>query len=208
MTYRIKLGFSNISVDGLLTKANQITTSMTGNVNFPTPTPAIADIETAVDELAAAASDALNRDKLKIVIRNEKKQALMNLLRILAFYVNSVNNTNRGIMESSGFDVISRGEPIGVLPQPQGLRVTTEEGFSGMLKLEWNAVHGASSYIAEMATSEPTNPATEWEEIGHPQKTRFFAEGLTPGANYWFRVIPVGAAGLGGVSSAIGRMAA
>lgn len=117
------------------------------------------------------------------------------------------NNTDKAIMESSGFEVIGKSEPIGILPAAQNLRATIEQDFPGTIKLEWDTVHGASSYIVEQTMGDPANPATAWQEIAHPQKARYFVEGLTAGTNYWFRVIPVGATGLGGISLSALRMA-
>ncbi len=54
---KIRLNFSRLPVPQKIAKAQQIVTAITGNANFPTPSPVLANITTAVTELAAAEAD-------------------------------------------------------------------------------------------------------------------------------------------------------
>jgi hypothetical protein len=48
---RIKLNLSRLSLSQKIDKARQIVKALTGNPDFPTPTPALADVTGAIDDL-------------------------------------------------------------------------------------------------------------------------------------------------------------
>lgn len=60
---------------------------MTGNPSFPTPAPALAAVKTATDDLQKAETAAQARTKGAVAVRNEKRTALVTLLRQLLAYV-------------------------------------------------------------------------------------------------------------------------
>ncbi len=203
---RIKSGLSGLSALELIAKAQHIVTQMTGNPTFAAPIPALASVTTAANELSTAIDDAETGDHLEVLIKDAKYTALANLLRQLALYVGNVANGNTLIIESSGFEVASPPSPVGSLPAAQNVQAKNT-GFPGMVKVTWDAVPKARGYIAEMTTTDPNSPATVWAEKGHPTSARIEVDGLTPGQNYWFRVIAIGSAGLGEPSDPAAVMA-
>jgi len=73
---RIKLNRSRLSLPQKIDKARQIVKALTANPDFPTPTPALAGVTTAVDDLdkAAAAAQASRQDaKTKTTDQNSKE---------------------------------------------------------------------------------------------------------------------------------------
>ncbi len=204
---KVKLGLNNLTVSEFILKVQFIISSMTGNGNFPTPEPPLADVQTNLDALIVLTEQAANRDKVKVALRKEQHKVVEGMCVQLAAYVQSASKGDLDKILSSGFEVIERGGPVGLLPAPQDLRVKSEQGFSGQLRLEWKRVHGASSYIVQQTTANPADPDSPWTDVGHPQKSKYTAEGLTPGTVYSFRVIAVGADGLGAASTAVSQMA-
>ena len=59
-------------VPALITYAQSVITACSGNPHFPTPTPALADVSTALLALQTAESAALSRTKGAVVVRNDK----------------------------------------------------------------------------------------------------------------------------------------
>jgi hypothetical protein len=55
---RITNGFDRLSDAQLEVKANTIVSSITGNSNFPTPTPTLADVQIAITAYTAALATA------------------------------------------------------------------------------------------------------------------------------------------------------
>jgi hypothetical protein len=64
--------------------------AMAGNANFPSPTPALATVATALSDLEKAQSAALTRVKGAVDTRNVKRAALLLLVDALASYVQTV----------------------------------------------------------------------------------------------------------------------
>jgi hypothetical protein len=90
---RIKLNLARLSAAEKTAKARQLVTSITGNPDFPTPTPSLASITTAATDLenAIAAAQAARQDaKTKTTDQNDKESFLDRLLTQLAAYVESV----------------------------------------------------------------------------------------------------------------------
>src|SRR5271156_6673975 len=100
---KIIINFPTLSDGNLEAKALSIVDKMTDNANFPNPVPPLSDLSAAVTEYSSAFSMAQNKDKVQIAIKNIKREALIELLRSLAGYVNFTANGNKGVIVSAGF---------------------------------------------------------------------------------------------------------
>src|SRR5579864_2221896 len=93
----------------LIVYAQGMTTGMTANPSFPTPTPPLAEVNAAIADLHAAETAALARTKGAVAVRNEKRAALVALLELLRAYVQSVADQNpdtaASIIQSAGIAV-------------------------------------------------------------------------------------------------------
>src|ERR1700756_4702397 len=96
-------------VQPLITYARAVVTAMTANPHFPAPVPALTAVTAAIDDLQLAETAALTRAKGTIAVRNEKRTALVTLLRQLKGYVQTVvdanTETGTSIIESAAFAV-------------------------------------------------------------------------------------------------------
>jgi len=77
-------------VADLITYATRIVSAMTGNPLFPTPTPPLPTVTAAIDDLQSAETAALARTKGAATTRNEKRAALVIMLRQLRGYVQAI----------------------------------------------------------------------------------------------------------------------
>ena len=104
VTLKLPLG-----VSALVTYSQNIVKRMTANPAFPNPTPSLAAITQAVDDLQAAEAAALSRLKGAVATRNDKRTALVLLLKQLRGHIQSVADasTDNGaaIIESAGVAV-------------------------------------------------------------------------------------------------------
>jgi hypothetical protein len=96
-------------VPELIVYANNVSQKVTGNPNFPNPPPVVSALTTATQELSAAETAALSRTKGAAAVRNEKRTAVVGLLRQAAAYVQSkadeAPENAPSIIQSSGFNV-------------------------------------------------------------------------------------------------------
>jgi hypothetical protein len=197
---KIKLNFVRLSIAEKVARAQQIVDALTGNTNFPTPSPALASITTGINDLNAAfaeAQAARQVAKEKTSIQNEKEGLLDQLIAKLAAYVESVAGSNESLILSAGMDMRSAPVASNTVPeQPQGLTPTVGDR-DGEVDLSWDTVAGARSYVIDKST-DPT--ATSWSHAGVSTKSSFTATGLTSGTRYWFRVAAINNRGQSGWS--------
>ena len=83
----ISLGFCKLADANLVTKTDAIVAGMTGNANYPAPTPAIATVQTAAAAFQDALVAAADGGKVKTAQKNAAREVLLGLLRNLALYV-------------------------------------------------------------------------------------------------------------------------
>ncbi len=194
---QIKLNFSRLSIPEKVARARQIATAMTGNANFPTPTPVLTLISDAADllELAAAETQAARQAaKAKTTFQNTREDQLDKLIAKAVAYVTAVAGGSELIIQSAGMDVRATPVSATIPAQPQGLAATAGDN-DGAMDLSWDPVSDAASYALEKSPDPPT--ANSWTHAGVSTKSTFTITGLQSGARLWFRVAAVNAAGQG-----------
>jgi Fibronectin type III domain len=205
---KIKLNLSSLSIPQKLAKAQQIVAALTGNAGFSTPSPALATITGATNDLNTAygeAQAARQTAKEKTNVQNQKEDAFDRLLTQLAAYVESVAGTNEQLILSAGMDMraaaVAGTDPPG---QPQALTPTAGD-HDGQIDLSWDPVSGAKSYVIDQS-GDPVTP-TSWSHGGVSTKSNFTVTGLTSGTRYWFRVAAVNNNGQSGWSDPATKIA-
>lgn len=191
----IKLNLSKLSITGKLDLARQIVQAMTGNSNFNTPNPTLAQITTAADSLEAARNEVLAlraEAKNKTVVQSQLEDALDKLLTQLASYVENISASDPAIITSAGMDIKAAATPAGQLAPPSAF-TTTSGDADGEIDLSWNSDPGAKSYVVELSTQAP--PSAVWTNAKTTVKSTETLTGLQSGTRYWFRVAAVGVSG-------------
>jgi len=161
----ITLGIPNKNADVIL-YANNIVQKMTNNPSFPTPTPTLAALTAAIDDLHSAETAALSRAKGSATVRDDKRTVLVSLLQQLDGYVQSVADATpengAAIIESAGLAVRK--------VTPRGKR--TFAATTGPL---------AGSAVVTAASAGPRS-SYEWQYSTDGGKTWVFAPATTQGS--------------------------
>lgn len=199
----VSLSFARLADANLVTKTNQIIASITGNTNYPTPTPTLPVVQAAATAFSSALTAAADGGRTKTAEKNAARSVLLGLLRNLALFVQQNSNEDLAVLLSSGFDAQKEPQPAGVLPAPQGATLT-QSTLSGQLDFRAGSVSNASAYEGQMTTDINKD---EWENAGTFTATRFSLDELKPGTLYWARSRAVGSAGPGAWSDAVSAMA-
>src|ERR1700758_2982662 len=84
------------SAPALITLTANILSRMTGNAYFANPSPTLAAISAACDDLRAAEATTISRIKGAAAARNDKRKALVGLLQQLRSYIQSVADADEG----------------------------------------------------------------------------------------------------------------
>lgn len=156
--------------------------------------PTDAEFQTAQDNLVAAdaAVDAAEQVwKLRIAERDAAVAAWDTAINARAAHCESVTPNDPVALASTGLPLRAAPAPIGVLPMPANLVAKTTD-FEGQIDLSCDAISGA--YVYEWQCRLHTE-GTSWENIKSSTTRKISVTGLTPGAQYAFRVRVIGAAG-------------
>jgi hypothetical protein len=185
---KVSLSFMQLSDPGLETKANFIATSLKGNLNFPTPTPPLADLVNAITDYSTSLQGAATRDRVQIKIKIAKKLALNNLLRSLANYVSFVSNGDEAIIASSGFDATKQAGTSGPVLPPENSNATI--GINAGEAVSSCSGGSGIKIFNHQCAPDPVTSASVW--TNNFNKRTFTFKGLESGKKYWFRIQVIG----------------
>lgn len=194
---KVKLNLRPLSVPDKVQFATQVVTALTGNANFSDPSPAIADIQAAAQELTDSYNDANTTRQLsytKTAIQNQKEDALDATLTALGNYVDNISKGDETIIKSAGLSTKAKASPVGVPVQVENLSAVSTAN-AGEIVLKWKSVRGSKSYIVRQSTD--IADSSKWIQELVVTKATATISNLKSGAQFWFQVAAVGAAGQG-----------
>jgi hypothetical protein len=188
------------SVSLLITYAKGVVTRMTGNPSFPNPTPTLAAVTTAIDQLQIAETAALSRIKGAVVARNEKRTALVGVLQQLRGHVQSIADADptnaASIIESAGVAVRKA-------PTHRARAFAAKQGpVSGVAKLVAETAARRASYDWEYSS----DGGKTWVIAPSTLQAKTSIAGLQPGATVQFRFRAVTKTGEGDWSQPVSLM--
>lgn len=193
MVIKPAIGFLTSSSDALLvTGAQTIVTAMTKSPDYPSPTPTLATVTTALNDFTVAIANAAKGSKEETAIKNAKRAELVSLLRQLASYVGVTCGDDMAKLLASGFPTQKpQRSPIGVLPAP-ATPVVGPGKLTGELEALSEPVFGAYTYNWRIALSSAPNVFVQQVQT---TASRHTFGGLTPGQVYSVQLNAVGSAG-------------
>lgn len=202
---KVKLDLHVLSNEQLAAKAQSIKQAMTGNVNFPTPDPALSAVGGLADQLlsekaAADAADAVSQSATAAM--NTTRGVLISTITSLGAYVQKTSLGNAAKIKSADMGVEKDREPAQLPAAPATLSVTAGQN-EGELACKWPTDKTADFYELECATAV-TGPFTH-AEAG--TKAKATIKNLASGTIYYIRARTCNAAGKGPWSDTVSRRA-
>lgn len=182
-------GFAKMSDANLDLKANQIYTAMNGNASFTDPEPTMSDFSDAISAYATALNDSRDGDRLKVAIKNQKREELVDILHLLADFVLFKSAGDSVVAISSGFTIGKQPAPTPPITKPDNLRLQQGEN-PGELVGKVNRVKGAIAYLYQYAT-DAQMAQDNWQWISCTRSSCIIAD-LVPGTKYNCRVAAIG----------------
>ena len=171
----------------LVGQTNEVTTGLTGNPDYLTPSPSIVALTTAKTEFESAITAAANGDVQLVAVKNEKRAILTNLLQREAIYVELNGQNVKSVMLSSGFKVYSTVRGVTPVSDKPLITRVKDGGITGEVILKSNKVKYAVVYEVRF-TSDDYGPNAVWTRPTVQTSKTFFLSGLTPGRTYWFQM--------------------
>lgn len=205
MIVKPSITFLTADSDALLvTDTGSVVKGMTGNPNYLTPSPTLALVTTALNDFTTGLANAAGGGITLTAIKNDKRAALVVLLRELASYVQVACKGDLTILLSSNFPIQKPvRNPIGVLPAPANLTLSLG-ALSGELDAAMPSVFGAAIYNWRLTTA--AQPGVVLQTAQTTAASNTFA-GLTPGVIYKVEANAVGTAGPSDWSDPVSQMA-
>jgi hypothetical protein len=193
MNVKPAIGFLTKDSDPQLDQDTEtIIASMTGNANFPTPSPDLVVVTAALTAFTIALADAADGGTEKTAIKNARRAQLEALLRQLASYVFATASGDMTKLLSSGFPAQKTARPpIGPLPTP-ATPFLSQGPVTGSLNAATSPING--SYIYNWRVALASAPTVFVKQVQTTAASNTF-EDLTPGQIYNVQLNAVGAAG-------------
>jgi len=215
---------SGMKYQGLINFGQAVHDSMFANAGtFPVPSPPLPTLQsdvlamqTALNAWGAASPHGSNSD---LVSLREKRLILMADINLEAGYVLGIARAyagdfiaQTGIITIAGMRVRSIPSRAALFGQPQNLHqlIKVEYAKTGNILLRWKRPLIEGSYSKPPISyiiQQSANGADPWVQIGVSSKTSYLATGYTSGQSSYFRVLPVGVAGIGSASDPCQGMA-
>jgi hypothetical protein len=172
-------------VTDLISYAQGIEKALTGNATVPSPVPSVAAISGAIADLVAAETATQTRVKGAVATRNEKRAALLSLLRQLRGNVQAqadANPDNAGsIIESAG---LAQKKPVA---RPARTFVARPAGVTGTAKLVAPSAGRRAAYEWEYSA----DGGTTWVTAPPSLQATTVVTGLKAATTVQFRYRPV-----------------
>ncbi|MBI4712278.1 MAG: fibronectin type III domain-containing protein [Planctomycetes bacterium] len=204
---KVKLGLKGMPIPDKIALATLIVTKMTGNPNFVTPNPALADITAVKIGLQTVYNNALSlRQQANAAtdLQAKKEKEIDRILTQASLYVENISAGNDAKILSAGMNIRHRIAPIGPLSTPANLYAKAGQN-DGEIVLNWEPVRGARSYVVEITTD--ANAPNSWKHKTNVTESSAAITGLASGSKYWFKVAGIGAAGQGPFSDPAAKYA-
>lgn len=156
--------FKTIADDTLATLGITVITAMTANPHFETPTPALADVQTIVDDFRDKLANTRKGSPLNTSEKNYSRQLLEAELKKLAFYVNTIAGGALHIALSSGFPITQIRTSVGIPMIPERLRLS-DTPQSGQVRFQFDRVKNAWEYEYSYATESDESGQPLWGAV-------------------------------------------
>ena len=201
--YKLILDYAKLSDAALSIKAVNVKNSLTGNVNFPTTNPSLADFTALQEAFDVALSKTLSADRIQIALKNQDRAALLAGMRQLALDIDAQANGDKAKLLSSGLDLASIGDTASSISVPTEFRIL--DGVNaGELKFVCKRVINAVSYLYEYTDEIPTEE-TNWK-VQPASSRELTVRGLRSGARIYGRIKAIGRKGQEANSEVLSRL--
>ena len=178
MILKVSLGFARLPDGELDNFAQGVISAMTGNAAYQSPPVTMAALQTATDDFTDKIAKAQAGGPGDTAAKNNSRQSLLGLLRILASYVQMNCQNDMATLLGSGFQAHSSNRAQSPLEQPISLSI--KNGMSEQLLADVDPVRNTSMDEGRIKGTDGNWLPSVF--TGDSQHITF--NGLTPGTVY------------------------
>ena len=197
--FNVRRNFSEYTDTELIDRASNVVEQMSGNTNFTTPEPPLADITTAKNNFSTAYFQVYNGNLTFMPDKRLTRSILISLLTREAKYVEFTGQNVETVLSTSGFEIYNTSTAVAPASEVPVIEKGIDTGIVGTSKIKIQKVEHAVVYELRYTRDEiPT--ATSWIYLVCQTKTIFEVTNLVPGIEYWFEVRSISTKGPSGWS--------
>lgn len=205
---RVYINYNKWSDNALATLAGRAASFMTDNEAFPTPPIDMVSYTALAENFRMTLQEAIeNGGKLAVTAKNNARKVLLDAMRQLAFYVNTVADGDEHKLASSGLVQVLTPQSL-KRPFPPLLVRLRDGNQTGELNLMFEHVANAWEYEYTIAHETDEQGQPRWEAI--ESTTNSFGitlASLTEGVRYYARVRSRNGKGVSAWSPTVSRLA-
>ena len=181
------VGFHGVADGDVLKRGLNVVTNLTGNSKFPSSPVDLTVLKADLDTFGTLITQSLDGSKKVIAEKNKQREVVIQMLRILARYVEMVSNGDMAVFQTSGFEAASPTRATGK-PLSEKIRKLDRGDNSGEILAWLQSVRGASSYEFRYGPSLNGAAPASWTTLSLTRvKEPIAISGLTTGTTYMFQ---------------------
>ena len=203
MQAKLIVAFDRLPEVGFLEKSGTIVAAITTNANYSEPwlpqVPTLAQLTAAHNDYVTAYHDALNKDIVKVALRDSHRLVLSDMLKTLAPYYELIAQGSIPKLETTGYDLRRETTPnsgVDPLSAPSNFQVA-HGALPGTLDIKVTRLEGAASYEVQLTQLDPLIEANWAHALSSKTATQMQLLNLTRAHAYWVRVRAIGTNGPG-----------
>jgi hypothetical protein len=182
-------GYSMANDDEIVSRSTAVQKGMTGNPQFTAPPVDLAVFKTDIDSFSALIAEARDGSKKVIAEKNRQRHVVIDMLKLLARYVEVLSKGDMAAFKSTGFEPKLKVAPAPPQPLPTPGVPTLQYGsLTGQVLVQIKKIPKAKSYNLRHAPLVNGLPGTWITDLVSSVKSPFPVNGLTPGTTYAFQV--------------------
>lgn len=189
---KVKVGLKGLRPADKVTKAETLVTNMTGNPNFTTPVPALADLTTKATALQSAltASNAIRQaSQAQTDLMHLIEGELEDMINQLASYVDNTAAGDKQKILTSGFDVADTAGTVEPLYAPEDFFGTPGD-VEGEAHLMWERLKNVGKHSYNVF-GRKYGSGDDFVLMAGIDQSKVDIRGLDPGVKYDFYVVGV-----------------
>lgn len=191
MQLRVNLGFANAPDHTLEETAGAVSDNLYGKPAYPTPPVTQPNLQAGLTALTESIAAQVQGGTAATAHKNNMRDALIDLLRQLAGYVQENHGNDLAVLLSSGFEAVSTSRASSPLDKPRIKDILN--GNSGQLILRGTPIPNARCFEVRFAAIGAGGAPGPWQSAGLITNSRSMpVNGLTPGTMYVFQIRAVG----------------
>jgi len=195
--FKVKLVLGTRGVANKVEFGRTVHSAMNTNPLFTTPSPTLAMLKTATDNLETAFTARASGAHLAVAQMHLAEEVFDTVMTALGAYVDNVAQGAEDVILSAGMETRKQRSRVGIPAKVENLRGRALD-VMGMIALRWKSVYGKKSYNVYMKLDG--EPDSMYKLVAQPTKANITFKDLESAKYYWFRVEAVGADGIGALS--------